>query len=237
MKKVKLFCFPYAGGSSAVYSKWKKCLDNRIELVPVELAGRGRRISENFYRSMTDAVDDAYTILKPLIEDCDYAFYGHSMGTILAFELCRKILDNRESEPLHLFVSGRYPPNIKRENKFLSRLPNNEFLNQIFKLGGTSPEVVQNKELMDIFVPILKADYRIIEEYEYINFDKKFDYGITAFNGKADTEVSSSEIKEWGKLTTAQFSLYEFEGSHFFINDKMQDITGIINNTLSNSLH
>ncbi len=233
MRKVKLFCLPYAGGSSAaIYYKWKKYLDSNIEVVPVELAGRGRRMSESSYDSMLNAVEDVYNIIKPIIKDCDYAFYGHSMGTIIAFELCRKIMSENERQPLHLFVSGRYPPSTRRAEKYLSRLPDNIFLEEVCKLGGTSTEIVANKELCDIFVPILKADYRIIEEYKYINSDKKFNCGITAFNGKGDTEVSYNEVKEWGKHTLLQNPIYEFEGNHFFINDKIAEITEIINSTI-----
>ncbi len=232
MRKVKLFCLPYAGGSAAIYYRWKKYLDSNIEVVPVEIAGRGRRMSESFYDSMLNAVDDVFNIIKPIIRNCDYAFYGHSMGTIIAFELCRKIMGENERQPLHLFVSGRYPPSTRREEKYLSRLPDNVFLEEICKLGGTSTELVVNKELCEIFVPILKADYRIIEEYKYINSDKKFNYGITVFNGKGDSEVSYDEVKEWGQHTLLQNPIHEFEGNHFFINDKIVEITKIINSTI-----
>lgn len=232
MRKVKLFCLPYAGGSASIYYKWKKYLDSNIEVFPVELAGRGRRMSEGLYDSMLNAVEDVYNIIKPIIIDCDYAFYGHSMGTIIAFELCRKIMGENERQPLHLFVSGRYPPSTRRTEKYLSRLPDNIFLEEVCKLGGTSTELVVNKELCDIFVPILKADYRIIEEYKYINSDRKFNYGITAFNGKDDLEVTYNEVKEWGQHTLLQNPIYEFEGNHFFINDKIAEISEIINSTI-----
>ncbi|QNU67643.1 thioesterase [Ruminiclostridium herbifermentans] len=232
MSKIKLFCLPHAGGSAAIYYKWKKYIDSNIEVTPLELAGRGRRISESFYESILSAVDGMYNTIKPIIRDCDYAFYGHSMGTIIAFELCRKIMDTNERQPLHLFVSGRYPPSIKRAERYLSRLPDNMFLEEICKLGGTSDELIKNKELCDIFVPILKADYRIIEEYKYIDCDKKFNYGITVFNGKADPEVFYNEVKEWEKHTLLQCPIYEFEGDHFFINDKIPEIAEIINSTI-----
>jgi medium-chain acyl-[acyl-carrier-protein] hydrolase len=233
VRKVKLLCLPHAGGSAAMYYRWKKYLDSNIEVTPVELAGRGRRISESLYDSMLNAVDDIYNIIQPIIRECDYAFYGHSMGTILAFELCRKIMDTNERQPLHLFVSGRYPPSISRKEKYLSRLPDNLFLEEVCKLGGTSVELVENKELCDIFIPILKADYKIIEEYEYIDSDKKFNYGITVFNGKGDSEVSYNEVMEWGKHTLLQSPIYEFEGNHFFINDYIAEIAEIINSTIA----
>ena len=232
MRKIKLLCLPYAGGSAAIYLKWKKYFDSNIEVVPLELAGRGRRMSEDFYDSMLNAVDDIYNIIKPIISDSNYAFYGHSMGTIMAFELCRKIMSTNERQPLHLFVSGRYPPSASRAEKYLSRLPDDLFLEEVCKLGGTSTALVDNKELCEIFIPIIKADYRIIEDYKYISSDKKFNYGITAFNGKSDTEVSYNEIKEWGQHTLLQASIYEFDGNHFFINEKAVEITKIINNTI-----
>ncbi|PYG85689.1 surfactin synthase thioesterase subunit [Ruminiclostridium sufflavum DSM 19573] len=232
MKKIRLLCFPHAGGSAATYNRWKKYLDSSIEVVPVELAGRGSRMKDCFYDSMPEAIDDVCSIISPLIKNCDYAVYGHSMGTIIAFELCHRLMEEGRREPLHLFVSGRYPPNIKRDEKYLSRLPDREFLDEIFSLGGTSKEIFKSRELLDIFIPILRADYRMIEKYKYTSYNKKFNFGITAFNGRADAVVSYDEITEWRQHTAARHPVYEFDGDHFFINEKTEEITEIINSTL-----
>ena len=91
MKKIKLFCFPYAGGSAAAYNKWRQYLDKHIELRPVELAGRGRRIYDPLYQSIEEAVDDVYQLISPELAKGPYAFFGHSMGGIIAYELAYKI--------------------------------------------------------------------------------------------------------------------------------------------------
>lgn len=216
-----------------IYKKWNKYFDDNIKIIPIELAGRGKRMSEKFYKDMGSAIDDAYKIASPVIKDGEYAFFGHSMGSIIAFELCHRVIREKERQPMHLFVSGRYPPDVLEKNRHLSKLPDDEFQQEILKLGGTDKEVFNNKELCNIFIPILKADYRIIEDYEYINRNQKFNYGITVFNGRSDEDVTYGDALEWGKHTSVGSSIYEFDGGHFFINDKAEEITDIIKKTIS----
>jgi surfactin synthase thioesterase subunit len=234
MKKINLLCLPYAGGSSVVYKKWGRYFDESINIIPVELAGRGKRLSENFYKDMESAIDDIYKISAPFIEEGEYALYGHSMGSTIAFELCQRIISENKRQPVHLFVSGRYPPDVSKKSKCLSKLPDKEFMDEILRLGGTSKEVFDNKELCSLFVPIIKADYRIIEEYKYINRNQKFNCGITVFNGRSDEDVTYEDALEWGKHTSVGCGVYEFDGDHFFINNKAKEITDIIKKTLTN---
>ena len=234
MKRVNVLCFPYAGGSSLIYKKWKQYFDDNIDIIPIELAGRGKRISEKFYNGMDGAIEDIYNIVSPIIEEGDYAFFGHSMGSTIAFELCHRIINENQRQPIHLFVSGRYPPDISKIKRHLSRLPDNEFQQEILKLGGTNKEVFENKELCNIFIPILKADYRIIEEYKYIDRNRKLNYGVTVFNGRSDEDVTYSDMLEWDKHTSVGSTVYEFDGGHFFINDKAREIADIMKKTLLN---
>jgi len=232
MEKIKLFCLPYAGGSATIYHQWKKYLHHRIQLCPVELAGRGKRFSENCYDSLADAVCDIYQSIKPELNTASYSFFGHSMGSILVYELVRKINALPHPRPVHLFLSGRYPPHIIKREKNYHQLPDDEFKSEIIKMGGTPPEVFEHHELLAIFLPLLRADYKIIETYQYTPEDLDFNCGITLFNGKADQEVSGDEMLEWRRYSQAECRLYEFEGGHFFIHEHMEDIVEIINNTL-----
>lgn len=234
MSKIKLFCLPYAGGSATVYNKWRTHLNPNIQLVPMEMAGRGARFNESFYQSITEAVNDLYAKIEFNL-DHQYAFFGHSMGSLLVYELCCKILAKNHKGPAHIFVSGMHPPHIKKERKILHQLPLVEFKAEIIKIGGTPREVFENQELMDFFLPILKADYRIFENYQYLPNDTKFDCGITVFNGLSD-QTTSAEMLEWGKYTSASSKLYQYEGGHFFIHNHTAMIVDVINKTLAGFL-
>lgn len=235
MSIIKLYCFPYAGGSATIYNKWRTYLDPNIQLVPMEMAGRGARFKERFSQSIAEAVNDLYAKIEVDLNHHPYAVFGHSMGSILVYELCRKIAADNLKGPLHIFVSGMHPPHIKKERKTLHKLPLAEFKEEIIKMGGTPQEIFENQELMDFFVPILKADYKIYETYEFLPNDTKFDCGITAFNGLSD-KPTFAEMLEWGKYSSGSSKLYQYEGGHFFIHNHTAAIVDVINKTLSSYL-
>ena len=110
MKRIRLFCLPYAGGSAMLYTRWKKFLHDSIELYPVELAGRGSRSKEPFYNSVNDAVDDIYNSIEETLDDTEFAFFGHSMGCVLVYELMYRIKELKNRIPIHAFFSLRKLP-------------------------------------------------------------------------------------------------------------------------------
>jgi surfactin synthase thioesterase subunit len=166
LDKIKLFCIPYAGGSAMNYMTWKKLLDNRIQIMPLELAGRGSRINEPLYNNTEEAINDIYNVIYKELDGTPYAIFGHSMGTMLTYELLRKITAKMHQEPVHVFFSGRYPPYINAEDKFTHLLPDEEFLAEISELGGMDQEVLQCQELISIFLPVLG---QIISLWKHIN--------------------------------------------------------------------
>jgi medium-chain acyl-[acyl-carrier-protein] hydrolase len=234
MEKIKLFCFPYAGGSAVVYNKWKSYLNGNIELCPVELPGRGRLFSSPFYRDMNEAVGDLFRKLSQDFTSSRYALFGHSMGSCLVYELSQQIRHSNLNQPLHLFFSGRRPPQIEKKEKIIHTLPNDEFIAEISDLGGTPREVLEHQELLDLFIPVIRADYKLVETYKYIERGQ-LESKISVFNGTRDTDTNILEMKEWGKCTRGDCKVYEFEGGHFFIHEHFQKIVAIINDTLQNS--
>jgi len=152
MKKIKLFCFPYAGGLAHSYNKLKRYLGDNIEQVPIEYAGHGRRIKEPFYEDMSKAVSDTFNFVCNNIDDEHYSFFGHSMGGLIAYETCHKLIEAKYKEPLHLFISGRLPPHIKKESDNISHLPDKEFIEEILKIGGTPKEVFENQDLINMLL-------------------------------------------------------------------------------------
>jgi medium-chain acyl-[acyl-carrier-protein] hydrolase len=233
--KVKLFCFPYAGGSALSYSKLNKYLNKSIELYPVELAGRGKRFNDPLYNTVEEAIDDLFNRIEKDISNSEFAFFGHSMGTVFVYELIKKLNRMNMKKPVHAFLSGRYPPNIHK-GKILHTLGDEEFKKEIFELGGTPLELFENKQLSNIFIPILKADYKIIETYEFKGTNSKWDFDITVLNGKDDVDVKMEDVVEWKEYTKGNCEFINFDGGHFYLFDKLKEVADVINNKLSNFL-
>lgn len=232
-KKIRLFCLPYAGGSSSAFYKWSSHLNSSIELCPLELSGRGERFGSELFDNIDDIVEDLFVTLKKELEesvDFDYAFFGHSLGTILAYELMRKIQQNNYKEPIHIFMSGRFPPH-KEELKYIHNLPDDQFIDEIIKLGGMPDTLVQNKEILDLFTPVLKSDYTAVETYKYTESDK-WNFDISILMGNEDEEVKHYDFNEWTTYTNNKCNFFMFNGDHFFINDNITEITDIINKIL-----
>lgn len=233
MNKVKLFTLPYAGSSATFCMKWAKYFLDNIELYPIEFAGRGKRFKEPFYNSINEAVDDAYNNIKNYLVD-DYIIYAHSMGCLAVYELLRKIKINGDKNPLHIFLSGRFPPHVEISNP-VYLLNDDDFIEEIIKYGGTSDKVLKNKDFLKIFLPILRSDYKITETYKLsTNIHESFDVDITYFYSNKDLMITKKNIEEWKLYTTKKFKIISFEGGHFFIFERYQDIINVINNTLYN---
>jgi surfactin synthase thioesterase subunit len=230
--RVKLFCLPYAGGSVMVYSKWQKYLHDSVDTCPLELSGRGRRFEEPFYNNIEEAVSDLYQSIQDQLDNAPYVFFGHSMGSLLVYELIFKIRENKRREPLHTFISGKNPPHITENNRKLHKLPDREFMEEIIKLGGTPNEILKEPELLSLVIPILKADYKLLETYQWTPKNDNINCGLTVFGGTEDADVNIKDLAEWRQYTSREFNLYQFGGGHFFINEKTADIVEIINQTL-----
>ncbi len=225
---IKLFCFPYAGGSSAAYHPWKPLLRDGIELRAIELAGRGRRISDNPYENLKDAVEDVFGLIHEEIKESPYMFFGHSMGAMIAYDLAQKIRDMQLPGPVHLFFSGKGAPNIDRpDEKKYHLLDENAFREEVIKLGGTPPEFFEHPELMELFLPLLKNDFRIAETHKPIKTIKEFEQDITVLLGRED-DLNAEQRDEWRKHTSKCCHVHHFPGGHFFMHDEQKAILRII---------
>src|SRR5471030_1190282 len=147
MKKIKLFCFPYAGGSSVIYENWRKKLSPSIELIPIEYAGIGSRFAEPLFENINDVVEDVFhAIKKHLNTTIEYSFFGHSMGALIAYELSHKLTQLKYTAPVHIFFSGKLAPHIENEYKPIHALEDVEFKEMLLKLGGTSRGALENED-------------------------------------------------------------------------------------------
>ena len=231
MNKLQLFCVPYAGGSAMIYKNWSKYLGDTVEICPLELAGRGKRFNEPFSNHFLDAIEDLYSQFKLQWNGLPYALFGHSMGSLLSYELYSKLVEMNELPPVHVFFSGHRPPHLIGKTKKLHLMDQQALKEELIRLGGTPTEIIDNAELFQIFSPILMADYKLIHSYE-ISPPKKIECDVTVLYGRED-EPTFSEISEWGSFVRNPISFVEYEGGHFFINQQTEAIAECIIQTLS----
>lgn len=228
-KKVKLFCIPYSGGYANIFNKWKKYLIPSIELYPLELSGRGKRNREPLYKSFEEAVNDIYYIIKENLSSNDeYILFGHSLGGLLAYEIYYKL--ESFNKPKHIYISGVNPPHYEVEKK-IKDLSKIEFINYLKKLGGISKELLSNKEIIDFFLPIIRSDLEIYENYKYNKNRTPLEIDISVFYGTDDFLVNLWQ--EWKNYTNGKCYFYQFDGNHFFLNSNFIEICDIINNLVT----
>lgn len=232
MQKIKLFCFPYAGGSATMFEKWRPYLSPQIELRPIELAGRGRRMHDSFYSNVSEVVEDIIQQIKSELGQ-PYALLGHSMGALLAFELGKKISQTPMLQPIHFFFSGKGAPHVIRgDKKVYHSMQKEDFKKEVLALGGTPPEFFDHIELLELFLPLLKNDFKIVETYIPTRILKPFAQDITVLLGKED-DLTQEQCEEWALHTQGKCNTHYFEGGHFFLKNNMEEILRVINDTVA----
>jgi len=221
--RLRLFCFPYAGGGASAYRGWGASLPADVEVCPVQLPGRESRLRETPYTQMEPLVQAIADVLPPYL-DLPFAFFGHSMGGLISFELTRELRRRGATQPFHLFVSGRRSPDVPPREEMIHDLPEPEFIVKLRELNGTPEEVLQHAELMRLLIPILRADFAVNETYAY-KPEAPLEMGISAFGGLGDEEVTREDISRWAEQTRGRFRMRMLPGDHFFLHSGKDLVT------------
>lgn len=212
---LRLFTFSYAGGGASVFRQWNRLLAPRIDTYSVQLPGRETRFTEPRLTDFSTAVNAIVEALRPSLTR-PFAIFGHSMGAMLAFETVRQLRRLNGPMPQHLFVSGCSAPQIREPNTY-SQLPDDEFLQKVRKYGGIPDEILHHTELLQLVLPVLRADFQLFESYEFID-EAALDCPITVFGGLDDADAPHDHLTPWRIHTTKAFRLRMFEGGHFYLN-------------------
>ncbi|WP_392482156.1 thioesterase II family protein [Nostoc sp. C110] len=217
---LRLFCFPYAGGSAAIFRTWPNNLPSNVEVCAVEYPGRGRQIKSAPLTRLEPLAEAIAPVLLPYL-DKPFAFFGHSMGGLVSFELTRLLRSQYNLTPFHLFISARRAPQLPPIKPPLHILSDHDLQDELRSLNGTPKAVLESEELMQIFLPILRADFAVLETYIYTP-KQPLECPITAFGGLQDQDVGHEALQAWREQTIAAFSLHEFNGDHFFIHSHQE---------------
>jgi medium-chain acyl-[acyl-carrier-protein] hydrolase len=209
---LRLFCLPHAGGSAMLYRPWRGLFPAGVDLCPIELPGHGARLGETAFTRMAPLVDALSAALQPLLS-VPFAFFGHSMGAAIAYELARNL--HRPTGPVHLFVSARPAPDPAFEPRALHRLPDADLLAALTRIGGTPAAVLARADLMAALLPGIRADLELIETYAPA--DGSLNCPISAFGGAEDRMTHRRSLDAWAGFTRREFRRCLFPGGHFYL--------------------
>ncbi|VXC06031.1 Thioesterase [Flavobacterium sp. 9AF] len=217
---IKIIALPFAGGNVYSYRSFELKTPLNYEWITIELPGRGKRLNQDFINEFSQQVLDVYNQVVNSIENTDYIIYGHSMGGLLGYELAKMLIKNKKRLPLFLYFTGRNSPSVEFEKK-ISNLPMDEFWNEIFLMGGISDEIMKNEDLKLFFEPILRSDFRSIENYKYLEDVDKMSLPIFLRIGDQE-KIKMIQLKDWQNETTIPINIRVLNGNHFFIFNNYQ---------------
>jgi medium-chain acyl-[acyl-carrier-protein] hydrolase len=211
----RLFCFPWAGGGTLAYRAWRETLSSVAHVVPVRLPGRESRASELPVERMEALVAQLLEAIRPYVST-PFAFFGHSMGAGIAFELTRALRRAGLPLPRSLHVSGARAPQFRLNYKPGLEPAMRDFIEELRRLEGFPPSILNNPELMKLALPALLSDARLYRNYSYCE-EEPLSVPIFAYGGDADPNVTSEHLEAWREQTTSTFQRYEFPGGHFYL--------------------
>ncbi|MEV0128812.1 alpha/beta fold hydrolase [Dactylosporangium sp. NPDC050688] len=223
-----LYCFPFAGGSATYYAAWDRYFTGRVELVPVQLPGRGARMTEPPATDLCALADELAEVIAG--EPTEAMLFGHSMGAILAFEVGRR-LTAMGRPARHLFVTGRPAPPIVRPREPVSGLPRAEFLRMLRDYGAADEAVFAHDDLLDLLIPMIRADFAMIENYRR-RPGPRLTCPVTAWCGDDDPGVPPSAMVPWGDETSGPFTLTVLPGGHFFLTEHHAAVARCVNTAI-----
>ncbi len=225
--RLRLFCFPYYGGSSSVFLPWPDNLPSDIEVCALQLPGGIDRLGEQPFDKLTPLVETLARVLLPYL-DKPFAFYGHSLGALLSFELARHLRRENGKIPAHLFIGARHAPQLPYPHSSVADLSDSELLEKTY-LIDLPESLQQNTELMRLLLPSLKVGGLMVENYIYSE-EEPLDCPISAFGGMQDKVITQEHLSAWREQTRSTFKLQMLPGNHVFLHsDKellLQAISG-----------
>lgn len=222
----RLFCLPYAGAGSAAFHGWSQILPRTLQVCPVLLPGREARLTEPAIADIGRLSQVLADALAPHF-DLPFALFGHSVGALVAFELARELRRRGAPQPLHLFASAFRAPTRPNVNPVLHALPEPALISALHGYGGVPAGVLDNRELLDLVLPTVRADFALHETYVY-RPEAPLDIPLTVFGGARDSKVHPEHLDGWQQQTCARFRQEMYDGDHFFLKPFRPQVSAVI---------
>lgn len=234
--RFRLFCFPHAGGGASLFRNWADLLPREVEVCAVQLPGREDRLREPPFTRLPQLIESLAHALQPYVQERPYAFFGHSMGGYISFELARYLRSHLHTGPSQLFIAATRAPQLPDRDPPVHALPEKEFIEKLHQLNGTPIEILQNPEILEIALPLLRADFAVCETYSYL-VEYPLSCPICVYGGTDDKEVTYADMAAWSEHTQASFKQLMFPGDHFFFSRNPTDLLQVISRELMRFLN
>jgi medium-chain acyl-[acyl-carrier-protein] hydrolase len=232
--RLRLFCLPYAGGGASIFRPWLDALPADVELCGVQLPGRENRLGEAAYTRLVPLVQALADALLPYL-DRPFAFYGHSMGTLLSFELARQLRRMGKRLPVSLYLAAYRAPHLPNPNIKIYHLPT-EVFKVVLRADGIPETILQNEELMQAILPTLRADFELCDTYVYQE-EPPLDCPFAIFGGSDDVRVQAADLELWSQHSSLLCSQTILPGSHFFLHSSQNLLLDALSRELQVHLH
>jgi medium-chain acyl-[acyl-carrier-protein] hydrolase len=228
--RLRIFCFPYSGGGVSIFYDWSKHFPQDISIMALQLPGHESRMAEELVSDLNLLIDKLVVAITPYL-DKPYIFFGHSLGALISFELTHRLKKMNVYLPKCLIVSGRAAPHTPSKNGIIHNLPNHEFIAKLKEYNGLPEIILHNQELLDLFLPIIRADFKLSESYLHMKYEP-LPVPIIALAGKNDYNVIIENVALWMEHTTKSFKKYLLPGDHFFIKTHLREVLNIIQDVI-----
>ena len=232
---LRLFCFPYAGIGASIFRTWAAEFPAHVELCLMQPPGREGRFMEPAFHEISPMADSAAAAIAPHLS-MPYIVFGHSLGALVSFEVLRRLRSRGLPMPAHLFVSAHRAPQFPNPHPPLRQLADPEFIDHVSReYDGIPRAVLDNPDLVELMLPSLRADFTVFETYQW-TAEPPFDLPISAFGGLKDRRVRESELTGWSERTNGPFRLEMFDGDHFFLQSRRDELIASIRRDLDRSV-
>ncbi|HTD55732.1 MAG TPA: alpha/beta fold hydrolase [Silvibacterium sp.] len=230
---IRLFCVPHAGAGPSAFRGWKEQLGPEIEAIIIQLPGREGRFREEPYQNLERLVRDlAEAVVSCLDTGQRFAFFGNSLGGLIAFESLHEIRRRTGYEAVHLFVSATGAPHLPPVLPPMGHLSNRELIREVSeRYGGIPLPILEDDEFLEAVVPALRADIRMLEAYDR-TMPQRLSCPITAFGGRHDRTVPLPHLEGWREQTTSSFTKMLLDEEHLYLQSAREQLTGFIRETL-----
>jgi len=229
--ELRLVCFPHAGGAATFFLPLSSRLAPAVEVLGMQYPGRQDRRYEQFIDDIDDLADAIFAVLRDGWVDRPFAFFGHSMGAVVAFEVARRFHRVGGRVPRGVIASGRRAPSVHRD-EWLHLGDDAQLVAEVRRLNGTDSSLLNDDELLQMILPAIRADYRAVERYRFRS-DSELTCPIHVLVGDCDPQVTEAEARAWSGHTAGHFRLRTFPGGHFYLVPQQEAVAAAVSEDLA----